>query len=495
MFGGMLGEGAYARVVHAKFKRTSQEYAVKIMEKAFITKEDKVQFVLMEKNILSRISHPNIVKLYYTFQDKTHLYMVMELCPAGDLLGQIVQAAARMHEAGRGDEALALPAARFYAAQLALALDYIHCRGIIHRDLKPENVLISRDGSVKLTDFGTAKDTTKAAAAPGGAAGGGGGGPGGGGGGGGGGGDDASSEFCGTAEYVSPEVLREDAAVTSSCDLWALACIVFQMLVGRPPFRGESEYLTFQLILKHPDQQGDAGGGFYPVTLPGEARDLCEKLLLQDAEARLGAAADLAGAPAAHEQLRAHPFFADMFEAPGGGGSSDDARAAGEGGGDGTGADLAPKSERDASRRVRVAGEPPKVVVRDMPPLDHDGAHPNWMLAGVATELAEAEMQGVAPIGTNGGVVSYGAGGGDGGGGGGGGGGGVLAHAAAGAAAPAAAGSEVKAGGEPVAMDVGVFRQFLYKGETCSYHGAVSKRKGLLSKRRQLILTHAPRLL
>ena len=112
-------------MVHAKFKRTDQEYAVKIMEKAFITKEDKVQFVLMEKNILSKMSHSNIVKLYYTFQDKKHLYMVMELARGGELLGRVVHHHNEMQALGRIDEAMPLPMAKFYAAQLVCALEYV----------------------------------------------------------------------------------------------------------------------------------------------------------------------------------------------------------------------------------------------------------------------------------------------------------------------------------------------------------------------------------
>ena len=98
---------------------------MKIMEKAFITKEDKVQFVLMEKNILSKMSHSNIVKLYYTFQDKKHLYMVMELARGGELLGRVVHHHNEMQALGRIDEAMPLPMAKFYAAQLVCALEYV----------------------------------------------------------------------------------------------------------------------------------------------------------------------------------------------------------------------------------------------------------------------------------------------------------------------------------------------------------------------------------
>ncbi|GLE09013.1 hypothetical protein PINS_up020540 [Pythium insidiosum] len=83
MFGTTLGEGAYARVVHARMKETGVEYAVKIMEKRFIKKEKKVKFVMMERKVFSKVSHDRIVKLYFTFQDNNYLYMVMELCRGG----------------------------------------------------------------------------------------------------------------------------------------------------------------------------------------------------------------------------------------------------------------------------------------------------------------------------------------------------------------------------------------------------------------------------
>ena len=205
-FGTDLGSGAFARVVHAKRKQTGKEYAVKIMEKRFIKKHKKVKFVMMEKNILSQLSHPHIVKLYFTFQDKDpgNLYMVMDLC-YGELLHYINCCAEKeLDSKGIENRALSVANTQFYMAEIIEGLDYLHSKNIIHRDLKPENILLDYAGHVKIADFGTALDRSKVSA------------------------EAEDTMFCGTAQYVSPEVL-EDRPATKGSDLWAVGCILFQV--------------------------------------------------------------------------------------------------------------------------------------------------------------------------------------------------------------------------------------------------------------------------
>ncbi|KAG2987782.1 hypothetical protein PC118_g7091 [Phytophthora cactorum] len=149
MFGATLGEGAYARVVHARMKDTGVEYAVKIMEKRFIRKEKKVKFVMMERKVFSKISHDRVVKLFFTFQDNSYLYMVMELCRGGELLDVITKHQKEQAAAGYTDRACSLELTRFYIAEVVVALEYLHKNGVIHRDLKPENILLSDDGHLK----------------------------------------------------------------------------------------------------------------------------------------------------------------------------------------------------------------------------------------------------------------------------------------------------------------------------------------------------------
>ncbi|CAK7241934.1 MAG: serine/threonine protein kinase [Sporothrix thermara] len=258
-FGRILGEGSYSSVYLATDRQSLKEYAIKVLEKKHIIKEKKVKYVNIEKNTLNRLTeHPGIVRLYYTFQDEQSLYYVLDLCSGGELLGILKRT-------GTFD----VECTRFYGAQILDAIRYMHSRGVIHRDLKPENVLLDENMHVKITDFGTAKllPDPREQSADGGL-----------------GaslssqGDSRSASFVGTAEYVSPELLMDKSASKAS-DLWAFGCIIYQLLVGRPPFKGGSEYLTFQKIVNLEYE--------FPPGFPPAARDLVERCLVLEPARRL----------------------------------------------------------------------------------------------------------------------------------------------------------------------------------------------------------------
>lgn len=259
-FGEVLGEGAFGAVMRVKLKDTGKEYAIKVMDKKHIMKEDKVKYVKTERNILSMCHHPNIVSLFCTFSDPGHLYYVIELCPNGELLTWLKRFGP-----------LSLPCTRFYIAELVSALEFLHQHNVIHRDLKPENLLLSDTMHLKLTDFGTSKELQGAETLA------------------------RSNSFVGTAEYVCPELLsvKENSAAS---DLWALGVIIYQMLTNRLAFHGSTQYLTFQNVLHRkfawPQQPMDP-----------DARDLIENLLQLEPSARLGVG--LGG----YDKLKAHPFF------------------------------------------------------------------------------------------------------------------------------------------------------------------------------------------
>jgi 3-phosphoinositide dependent protein kinase-1 len=201
-FGEILGEGSYSTVILATQASNGKKYAVKVLDKFHIVREKKVKYVTIEKDILQKLKHPLIVKLYYTFQDQASLYFVLEYCANGDLLGYI-------KAKGRFDS----ESAKFYGAEILKGLQVIHENQILHRDLKPENILLNHKNHIKITDFGSAIMLDKIEITQG---------------------DEKSqrrSSFVGTAEYCSPELLNEQRC-TAASDIWALACIIFQMLVG-----------------------------------------------------------------------------------------------------------------------------------------------------------------------------------------------------------------------------------------------------------------------
>ena len=267
----VLGRGAYGRVLLAEKKDSGGMYAVKIVDKALLKKENKVKQALAEKNILAKLKdHPGIVSLHYTFQDEESLYFALEYCTNGEFLGLIRALGQFTHDL-----------AQFYAAELVNILEYMHGQGVMHRDLKPENLLLAQDNHLRLTDFGTAKDLEERS-------------------------DTVSEEkrtqrrgtFVGTAEYVSPEILA-DAGAGPAVDLWALGCIIFQMYTGRPPFRAQTDFLIFERIRE--------GIIEFPPEVPEVAVDLIQKLLKKESEQRLGAGPR--GGSNDYTALKAHPYF------------------------------------------------------------------------------------------------------------------------------------------------------------------------------------------
>ncbi|KAJ3359473.1 pkb-activating kinase-like protein [Kappamyces sp. JEL0680] len=245
-FGRILGEGSFSTVLYAREPLRNKEFAVKVLDKYHIIKENKVKYVTIEKDVLNKLSHKFIVRLYYTFQDSSSLYFVLQYCPNGDLLGLIKQK-------GRFPPS----AAKFYIAEIAQALLHIHSNQIIHRDLKPENILLDRKLHIKVTDFGSAKILNQEAPSDQG---------------------QRRASFVGTAEYCSPELLNDSKATSFASDIWALGCIFFQMLVGSPPFKGSNEYQTFQKITKLEYQ--------IPAALDADCAALIAKILVIDPDAR-----------------------------------------------------------------------------------------------------------------------------------------------------------------------------------------------------------------
>lgn len=263
---------------------------MKILTQDHIMEQKKVKYVLMERQILEKVSHPFVIKCHMSFKDEHYLFFCMDLAPGGELLNYILRQRKENEDKGVDKTALSVPAAIFYTSEIVSALEYLHRHEIVHRDLKPENVLIGAQGHIKVTDFGTSLLGCKfeQLEEPKGGA-------------------EERCSFEGTAEYVSPEVLLSKS-VSRSCDLWALGCILYQLLIGTPPFRAPSEYLTFQTILAHNSGETPL---IYPDSIKGTcSADLISSLLISSPIARLGSGND--GSANDYQALKSHPFFAGL---------------------------------------------------------------------------------------------------------------------------------------------------------------------------------------
>lgn len=259
-----VGKGSFGKVIKAVFKRTREEVAIKVVEKALLKKEAKTKQALREKALMAKLkTHPGVVRLMSTFQDEERLYFVMEYCPNGTL-----------DEFLQRYGILSLQQARFFAAEIVSVLEYLHSLGIAHRDLKPNNLLISISGRLKLTDFGTAKEMTET---------------------------DRRSTLVGTIEYMAPELITMQVSSPAS-DLWALGIILYQMLVGSTPFRHPEDGMMFANISSLNYQM--------PGDVDPLAVDLITKLLTKDPGQRLGTGPPGSGND--YEALKTHPFFAGL---------------------------------------------------------------------------------------------------------------------------------------------------------------------------------------
>lgn len=200
----VLGKGSFGKVflvrpVHAPL---SEVYAMKVLRKAEVVKRKQVDHTMAERNIMAEISHPYILCLRYAFQTSQKLYMITDYCAGGELFFHLK----KMRRFTEG-------MMRFYSAQISLALQHLHHQQVVYRDLKPENILLDRDGNCKITDFGLSKTDHKD--------------------------KDPTSTFCGTPEYLSPEMLIHRNRGTGygfEIDWWALGIVCFELLTGWPPF-------------------------------------------------------------------------------------------------------------------------------------------------------------------------------------------------------------------------------------------------------------------
>ncbi|XP_029059149.1 serine/threonine-protein kinase N3 isoform X3 [Monodon monoceros] len=255
----VLGRGHFGKVLLVQFKGTGQYYAIKALKKQEVLSRDEIESLYCEKRILEavgRMGHPFLLSLLACFHTSSHACFVTEFVPGGDLMMQI-------HE-----DVFPEPQARFYLACVVLGLQFLHEQKIIYRDLKLDNLLLDAQGFLKIADFGLCKEGI--------------------------GFGDRTSTFCGTPEFLAPEVLTQEA-YTRAVDWWGLGVLLYEMLVGECPFPGDTEEEVFDCIVN--------AEAPYPRFLSVQGLELIQKLLQKCPEKRLGAGERDA------EEIKTQPFF------------------------------------------------------------------------------------------------------------------------------------------------------------------------------------------
>lgn len=260
----LLGKGTFGQVYQVKKKDTDRIYAMKVLSKKVIVKKKEIAHTIGERNILVRTSaaaSPFIVGLKFSFQTPSDLYLVTDYMSGGELFWHL-------QKEGRFSE----DRAKFYIAELVLALEHLHDSDIVYRDLKPENILLDANGHISLCDFGLSKANLNN--------------------------DGTTNTFCGTTEYLAPEVLLDESGYTKMVDFWSLGVLIFEMCCGWSPFYADNTQQMYKNIA--------FGKVRFPKeVLSAEGRSFVKGLLNRNPKHRLGATNDAS-------ELRAHPFFHDI---------------------------------------------------------------------------------------------------------------------------------------------------------------------------------------
>ncbi|TID29254.1 hypothetical protein CANINC_002050 [Pichia inconspicua] len=253
-----LGTGSFGRVHLVRSVHNHRYYAIKVLKKQQIIKMKQIEHTNDERRMLKLVEHPFLIRMWGTFQDSKNLFMVMDYIEGGELFSLL-----------RKSQRFPNPVAKFYAAEVILALEYLHSHNIIYRDLKPENILLDRNGHIKLTDFGFAKEVQT-----------------------------VTWTLCGTPDYIAPEVITTKP-YNKSVDWWSLGILIFEMLAGFTPFYDPTPMKTYEKIL--------ACNVHYPTHFHRDVIDLLQKLITPDLTRRLG---NLQNGPA---DIRNHAWFSEVI--------------------------------------------------------------------------------------------------------------------------------------------------------------------------------------
>ena len=252
-----LGTGSFGRVHLVRSIHNRRYYAIKVLKKQQIIRMKQIEHINDERRILKIVEHPFLIRMWGTFQDSKNLFMVMDYIEGGELFSLL-----------RKSQRFPNPLAKFYAAEVILALEYFHSHNLIYRDLKPENILLDRNGHVKITDFGFAKEVTT-----------------------------VTWTLCGTPDYIAPEVIATKP-YNKSVDWWSLGILIYEMLAGYTPFYDTTPMKTYEKILN--------GKVNYPSFFNADVVDLLAKLITADLTRRLG------NLQSGAEDIKSHAWFSEV---------------------------------------------------------------------------------------------------------------------------------------------------------------------------------------
>ena len=253
----VLGKGSFGEVLLVKLKANNKYYAMKILIKKQVKLRHQEIHTKSERDLMVKINCPFIVNIKFAFQDDFKLYIITEFMQGGEMFFHL-------HK----EKKFSNEKTRFYIIELVLAIDFLHKNNMLYRDLKPENIMLDSNGHIKLTDFGLSKMVTKS--------------------------KEKAFTICGTPQYLAPEILSDDG-YDNSVDWWSLGCVMYEMLVGKAPFKiPKGSYLTADLYKKKIT---------IPENVTPEAKDLISQLLVPNPKNRLGYGKDGA------EKIKAHSYF------------------------------------------------------------------------------------------------------------------------------------------------------------------------------------------
>jgi len=248
----VIGRGGFGKVVLTRKKDNGKVYAMKILKKGVIAARGEIEHTRTERSVLARVDSPFLAKLHYSFQNDESLFLIMDFINGGELFHHLSQ-----------EKRFTEERTRFYSAQIVLGIEYLHNLGIVYRDLKPENILLSAKGNIIMTDFGLSKQGLQAA-------------------------NDKTATFCGTPEYLAPEIIKGED-YTKAIDWWSVGTIIFEMLTGLPPFYTDDEENMYSKIMTADLQ--------FPPFLSNEVCDLIAKFLKRDPNQRLQIPSEIKAQP------------------------------------------------------------------------------------------------------------------------------------------------------------------------------------------------------